>query len=179
MKVTQIHFNPKQTEFIGICSATSKFIVVSRDQESTSFLGVVLCCVVLCCVGLGCVCVRCIPSLTLRPATGPDPCLLAQSPRYRKGPTDCFDDNTRVSRSALGCRFSYLCQSFIGSLFFLFFFSTCKVPWGFFSKLRHECLIIITGKLIISPDGPPCSTTTQDTFIVKHSKTQKNQTLSK
>ncbi|CAL8330341.1 unnamed protein product [Boreogadus saida] len=29
------------------------------------------------------------------PATGPNPCLLARNPRYRKGPTSCFDDNTK------------------------------------------------------------------------------------
>ncbi|XP_048013024.1 voltage-dependent calcium channel subunit alpha-2/delta-1a isoform X2 [Megalobrama amblycephala] len=29
------------------------------------------------------------------PSSGPDPCKIAQNPRYRKGPTECFDDNTR------------------------------------------------------------------------------------
>ncbi|CAL8318427.1 unnamed protein product [Lota lota] len=30
-----------------------------------------------------------------QPSTGPDPCVLAQNPRYRKGPTSCFDDNSK------------------------------------------------------------------------------------
>lgn len=30
-------------------------------------------------------------------ATGPDPCILAHNPRYRKGPDVCFDNNIDVS----------------------------------------------------------------------------------
>lgn len=29
-------------------------------------------------------------------AVGPDPCELAQNPRYRKGPDVCFDNNENV-----------------------------------------------------------------------------------
>lgn len=32
-------------------------------------------------------------------AEGPDPCELAQNPRYRKGPEVCFDNNENVRRS--------------------------------------------------------------------------------
>ena len=32
-------------------------------------------------------------------AEGPDPCELAQNPRYRKGPDVCFDNNENVRRS--------------------------------------------------------------------------------
>lgn len=31
------------------------------------------------------------------PAEGPDPCELAKKPRYRKGPSECFDNNEHVS----------------------------------------------------------------------------------
>lgn len=30
-------------------------------------------------------------------ATGPDPCILAHNPRYRKGPDVCFDNSADVS----------------------------------------------------------------------------------
>lgn len=36
-------------------------------------------------------------------AEGPDPCELAQNPRYRKGPDVCFDNNENV-RHKHGCR---------------------------------------------------------------------------
>lgn len=32
-------------------------------------------------------------------AVGPDPCELAQNPRYRKGPDVCFDNNENVSHN--------------------------------------------------------------------------------
>uniref|UniRef100_A0A8C2AKB8 Calcium voltage-gated channel auxiliary subunit alpha2delta 1 n=1 Tax=Cyprinus carpio TaxID=7962 RepID=A0A8C2AKB8_CYPCA len=34
-----------------------------------------------------------------QPSTGPDPCVLAQNPRYRKGPDVCFDNNADVTSS--------------------------------------------------------------------------------
>uniref|UniRef100_A0A8C2AQ02 Calcium voltage-gated channel auxiliary subunit alpha2delta 1 n=1 Tax=Cyprinus carpio TaxID=7962 RepID=A0A8C2AQ02_CYPCA len=34
-----------------------------------------------------------------QPSTGPDPCVLAQNPRYRKGPDVCFDNNADVISS--------------------------------------------------------------------------------
>uniref|UniRef100_A0A671YA31 Calcium voltage-gated channel auxiliary subunit alpha2delta 1 n=1 Tax=Sparus aurata TaxID=8175 RepID=A0A671YA31_SPAAU len=34
-----------------------------------------------------------------QPSEGPDPCELAQNPRYRKGPDVCFDNNENVRRS--------------------------------------------------------------------------------
>lgn len=37
--------------------------------------------------------------LTCSPAEGPDPCELAQNPRYRKGPDVCFDNNKNVRRN--------------------------------------------------------------------------------
>uniref|UniRef100_A0A8C2AM87 Calcium voltage-gated channel auxiliary subunit alpha2delta 1 n=1 Tax=Cyprinus carpio TaxID=7962 RepID=A0A8C2AM87_CYPCA len=33
-----------------------------------------------------------------QPSTGPDPCVLAQNPRYRKGPDVCFDNNADAGR---------------------------------------------------------------------------------
>lgn len=36
--------------------------------------------------------------LSVSSAEGPDPCELAQNPRYRKGPDVCFDNNENVSR---------------------------------------------------------------------------------
>ncbi|XDV29068.1 hypothetical protein PO909_032243 [Leuciscus waleckii] len=36
-----------------------------------------------------------------QPSTGPDPCVLAQNPRYRKGPDVCFDNN--VDEDATDC----------------------------------------------------------------------------
>lgn len=36
--------------------------------------------------------------LTFSSAEGPDPCELAQNPRYRKGPDVCFDNNEDVRR---------------------------------------------------------------------------------
>uniref|UniRef100_A0A8C2GNN4 Calcium voltage-gated channel auxiliary subunit alpha2delta 1 n=1 Tax=Cyprinus carpio TaxID=7962 RepID=A0A8C2GNN4_CYPCA len=39
-----------------------------------------------------------------QPSTGPDPCVLAQNPRYRKGPDVCFDNNADVTCWTLsGC----------------------------------------------------------------------------
>uniref|UniRef100_A0A671LDI3 Calcium channel, voltage-dependent, alpha 2/delta subunit 1a n=1 Tax=Sinocyclocheilus anshuiensis TaxID=1608454 RepID=A0A671LDI3_9TELE len=32
-----------------------------------------------------------------KPSPGPDPCEIAQNPRYRKGPTQCFENNASVS----------------------------------------------------------------------------------
>uniref|UniRef100_A0A8C5ADD1 Calcium channel, voltage-dependent, alpha 2/delta subunit 1a n=1 Tax=Gadus morhua TaxID=8049 RepID=A0A8C5ADD1_GADMO len=43
-------------------------------------------------------CVQCEGSPLVQdeqPSTGPNPCFLARNPRYRKGPTNCFDDNTK------------------------------------------------------------------------------------
>uniref|UniRef100_A0A8C1GA05 Calcium voltage-gated channel auxiliary subunit alpha2delta 1 n=1 Tax=Cyprinus carpio TaxID=7962 RepID=A0A8C1GA05_CYPCA len=37
-----------------------------------------------------------------QPSTGPDPCVLAQNPRYRKGPDVCFDNNADVSYNQNG-----------------------------------------------------------------------------
>uniref|UniRef100_A0A8C5GXR5 Voltage-dependent calcium channel subunit alpha-2/delta-1-like n=1 Tax=Gouania willdenowi TaxID=441366 RepID=A0A8C5GXR5_GOUWI len=37
-----------------------------------------------------------------QPSEGPDPCELAQNPRYRKGPDVCFDNNENVSLSTTG-----------------------------------------------------------------------------
>uniref|UniRef100_A0A8C2GV32 Calcium voltage-gated channel auxiliary subunit alpha2delta 1 n=1 Tax=Cyprinus carpio TaxID=7962 RepID=A0A8C2GV32_CYPCA len=37
-----------------------------------------------------------------QPSTGPDPCVLAQNPRYRKGPEVCFDNNADVSNNQNG-----------------------------------------------------------------------------
>uniref|UniRef100_A0A4W4FK55 VWFA domain-containing protein n=1 Tax=Electrophorus electricus TaxID=8005 RepID=A0A4W4FK55_ELEEL len=34
-----------------------------------------------------------------QPSSGPDPCVMAQNPRYRKGPDMCFQDNSGVSRT--------------------------------------------------------------------------------
>ncbi|KAK7151868.1 hypothetical protein R3I94_008268 [Phoxinus phoxinus] len=36
-----------------------------------------------------------------QPSTGPDPCVLAQNPRYRKGPDVCFDNN--IDEDATDC----------------------------------------------------------------------------
>lgn len=36
--------------------------------------------------------------LSFSSAEGPDPCELAQNPRYRKGPDVCFDNNEDVRR---------------------------------------------------------------------------------
>lgn len=46
--------------------------------------------------------VRCITDRYIFPdvvelANGPDPCILAHNPRYRKGPDVCFDNNIDVS----------------------------------------------------------------------------------
>uniref|UniRef100_A0AAR2KPU2 VWFA domain-containing protein n=1 Tax=Pygocentrus nattereri TaxID=42514 RepID=A0AAR2KPU2_PYGNA len=32
-------------------------------------------------------------------SSGPDPCVIANNPRYRKGPVECFDDNESVSQT--------------------------------------------------------------------------------
>ncbi|XP_066540610.1 voltage-dependent calcium channel subunit alpha-2/delta-1 isoform X2 [Hoplias malabaricus] len=37
-----------------------------------------------------------------QPSTGPDPCILAHSPRYRKGPDVCFDNNADEDASDCG-----------------------------------------------------------------------------
>ncbi|XP_062860902.1 voltage-dependent calcium channel subunit alpha-2/delta-1 isoform X1 [Trichomycterus rosablanca] len=37
-----------------------------------------------------------------QPSTGPDPCILAQNPRYRKGPDICFDNNDKEDASDCG-----------------------------------------------------------------------------
>ncbi|KAF3688897.1 Voltage-dependent calcium channel subunit alpha-2/delta-1 [Channa argus] len=37
-----------------------------------------------------------------QPSVGPDPCELAQNPRYRKGPDVCFDNNENI-QSPVGC----------------------------------------------------------------------------
>ncbi|XP_051747033.1 voltage-dependent calcium channel subunit alpha-2/delta-1a isoform X2 [Ctenopharyngodon idella] len=37
-----------------------------------------------------------------KPSPGPDPCKIAQNPRYRKGPTECFDDNTKEQNEDCG-----------------------------------------------------------------------------
>ncbi|KAK9976007.1 hypothetical protein ABG768_021232 [Culter alburnus] len=37
-----------------------------------------------------------------KPSSGPDPCKIAQNPRYRKGPTECFDDNTKEQNEDCG-----------------------------------------------------------------------------
>uniref|UniRef100_A0AAR2IJU1 VWFA domain-containing protein n=1 Tax=Pygocentrus nattereri TaxID=42514 RepID=A0AAR2IJU1_PYGNA len=34
-----------------------------------------------------------------QPSSGPDPCVIANNPRYRKGPVECFDDNESVSQT--------------------------------------------------------------------------------
>uniref|UniRef100_A0A9J7XYF3 Calcium voltage-gated channel auxiliary subunit alpha2delta 1 n=1 Tax=Cyprinus carpio carpio TaxID=630221 RepID=A0A9J7XYF3_CYPCA len=45
-----------------------------------------------------------------QPSTGPDPCVLAQNPRYRKGPDVCFDNNADVSYNQNGmCYVSVIC----------------------------------------------------------------------
>uniref|UniRef100_A0A8C2BL31 Calcium voltage-gated channel auxiliary subunit alpha2delta 1 n=1 Tax=Cyprinus carpio TaxID=7962 RepID=A0A8C2BL31_CYPCA len=55
-----------------------------------------------------------------QPSTGPDPCVLAQNPRYRKGPEVCFDNNADVSNNQNGqCSESIF---IIQCLFFFFFF---------------------------------------------------------
>uniref|UniRef100_A0A673GR36 Voltage-dependent calcium channel subunit alpha-2/delta-1-like n=1 Tax=Sinocyclocheilus rhinocerous TaxID=307959 RepID=A0A673GR36_9TELE len=55
-----------------------------------------------------------------QPSTGPDPCVLAQNPRYRKGPDICFDNNADVSNNQNGqCS---KCIFIIQCLFFFFFF---------------------------------------------------------
>ncbi|XP_057203573.1 voltage-dependent calcium channel subunit alpha-2/delta-1 isoform X1 [Triplophysa rosa] len=38
-----------------------------------------------------------------QPSNGPDPCVLAQNPRYRKGPDACFDTNTVTGEDASDC----------------------------------------------------------------------------
>ncbi|KAG1953282.1 voltage-dependent calcium channel subunit alpha-2/delta-1a isoform X1 [Pimephales promelas] len=37
-----------------------------------------------------------------KPSAGPDPCMLAQNPRYRKGPKECFDDNSKEDGEECG-----------------------------------------------------------------------------
>ncbi|XP_050963170.1 voltage-dependent calcium channel subunit alpha-2/delta-1a isoform X2 [Labeo rohita] len=37
-----------------------------------------------------------------KPSPGPDPCKIAQNPRYRKGPTQCFDNNAREQNEDCG-----------------------------------------------------------------------------
>uniref|UniRef100_A0A672LZW6 Calcium voltage-gated channel auxiliary subunit alpha2delta 1 n=1 Tax=Sinocyclocheilus grahami TaxID=75366 RepID=A0A672LZW6_SINGR len=41
-----------------------------------------------------------------QPSTGPDPCVLTQNPRYRKGPDVCFDNNEDASDCGGGCSLS-------------------------------------------------------------------------
>ncbi|XP_042600299.1 voltage-dependent calcium channel subunit alpha-2/delta-1 [Cyprinus carpio] len=41
-----------------------------------------------------------------QPSTGPDPCVLAQNPRYRKGPDVCFDNNADEDASDCGGGYS-------------------------------------------------------------------------
>ncbi|XP_051976757.1 voltage-dependent calcium channel subunit alpha-2/delta-1-like [Xyrauchen texanus] len=37
-----------------------------------------------------------------KPSQGPDPCKIAQNPRYRKGPTECFDNNASELKADCG-----------------------------------------------------------------------------
>uniref|UniRef100_A0A672SMA0 Calcium voltage-gated channel auxiliary subunit alpha2delta 1 n=1 Tax=Sinocyclocheilus grahami TaxID=75366 RepID=A0A672SMA0_SINGR len=64
-------------------------------------------------------------------ATGPDPCVLAQNPRYRKGPDVCFDNNADVSNNQNGqcskCIFIIQCLFF----FFFFFFKLTLISFLF------------------------------------------------
>uniref|UniRef100_A0A8C5A7R3 Calcium channel, voltage-dependent, alpha 2/delta subunit 1a n=1 Tax=Gadus morhua TaxID=8049 RepID=A0A8C5A7R3_GADMO len=64
-------------------------------------------------------------------ATGPNPCFLARNPRYRKGPTNCFDDNTKVSSSP---RFSLVCSYSCIHLFLYLLFSLTLVNCLWFSE---------------------------------------------
>uniref|UniRef100_A0A8C1G9I9 Calcium voltage-gated channel auxiliary subunit alpha2delta 1 n=1 Tax=Cyprinus carpio TaxID=7962 RepID=A0A8C1G9I9_CYPCA len=47
-----------------------------------------------------------------QPSTGPDPCVLAQNPRYRKGPDVCFDNNADVSYNQNGLFLTNVSSSF-------------------------------------------------------------------
>uniref|UniRef100_A0A9J7XRM9 Calcium voltage-gated channel auxiliary subunit alpha2delta 1 n=1 Tax=Cyprinus carpio carpio TaxID=630221 RepID=A0A9J7XRM9_CYPCA len=64
-------------------------------------------------------------------STGPDPCVLAQNPRYRKGPEVCFDNNADVSNNQNGecseCIFIIQCLFF----FFFFFFNLTLISFLF------------------------------------------------
>uniref|UniRef100_A0A9J8AF92 Calcium voltage-gated channel auxiliary subunit alpha2delta 1 n=1 Tax=Cyprinus carpio carpio TaxID=630221 RepID=A0A9J8AF92_CYPCA len=66
-----------------------------------------------------------------QPSTGPDPCVLAQNPRYRKGPEVCFDNNADVSNNQNGecseCIFIIQCLFF----FFFFFFNLTLISFLF------------------------------------------------
>lgn len=37
-----------------------------------------------------------------KPSPGPDPCLISQNPRYRKGPMECFDNNVNENNEPCG-----------------------------------------------------------------------------
>uniref|UniRef100_A0A9J7YU48 Calcium voltage-gated channel auxiliary subunit alpha2delta 1 n=1 Tax=Cyprinus carpio carpio TaxID=630221 RepID=A0A9J7YU48_CYPCA len=50
-----------------------------------------------------------------QPSTGPDPCVLAQNPRYRKGPDVCFDNNADVSYNQNGLFLTNVSSSFTAS----------------------------------------------------------------
>uniref|UniRef100_A0A4W5RA71 VWFA domain-containing protein n=1 Tax=Hucho hucho TaxID=62062 RepID=A0A4W5RA71_9TELE len=51
-----------------------------------------------------------------QPSQGPDPCELAQNPRYRKGPDICFDNNVDVSQTRAHTYFIFLYLSISLSL---------------------------------------------------------------
>uniref|UniRef100_A0A8C5AMW0 Calcium channel, voltage-dependent, alpha 2/delta subunit 1a n=1 Tax=Gadus morhua TaxID=8049 RepID=A0A8C5AMW0_GADMO len=79
-------------------------------------------------------CVQCEGSPLVQdeqPSTGPNPCFLARNPRYRKGPTNCFDDNTKVSSSP---RFSLVCSYSCIHLFLYLLFSLTLVNCLWFSE---------------------------------------------
>uniref|UniRef100_A0A3Q1H6Y6 VWFA domain-containing protein n=1 Tax=Anabas testudineus TaxID=64144 RepID=A0A3Q1H6Y6_ANATE len=48
-----------------------------------------------------------------QPSVGPDPCELAQNPRYRKGPDVCFDNNENVSHSHTCFFFFFLHRTYL------------------------------------------------------------------
>uniref|UniRef100_A0A8C1XYS2 Calcium channel, voltage-dependent, alpha 2/delta subunit 1a n=1 Tax=Cyprinus carpio TaxID=7962 RepID=A0A8C1XYS2_CYPCA len=58
-----------------------------------------------------------------KPSPGPDPCKIAQNPRYRKSPKHCFDNNSSVSHTKLGPNYSVSLSKHLLFLLWIFTYS--------------------------------------------------------
>uniref|UniRef100_A0AAZ3R5U5 Calcium voltage-gated channel auxiliary subunit alpha2delta 1 n=1 Tax=Oncorhynchus tshawytscha TaxID=74940 RepID=A0AAZ3R5U5_ONCTS len=95
---TQYFFDNEERSYSGVldCGNCSRCVCVSEKLPHTNLVFLI--------TDAKATCLSCDPRplrQAEQPSQGPDPCELAQNPRYRKGPDVCFDNNIDVSSLSL------------------------------------------------------------------------------
>uniref|UniRef100_A0A4W5QAT4 VWFA domain-containing protein n=1 Tax=Hucho hucho TaxID=62062 RepID=A0A4W5QAT4_9TELE len=106
---TQYFFDNEERSYSGVldCGNCSRCVCVSEKLPNTNLVFLI--------TDAKATCLSCDPRplrQAEQPSHGPDPCELAQNPRYRKGPDVCFDNNIDVSSLSLSLyiRLSVSCE---------------------------------------------------------------------